>query len=467
MLDTFPAILTNSFIQQQKTELAQLQSQYAQMGEKLGDRHPDMRQAALGDPAHPGQGRRRDRQGRAGGEERVPGGAGQGEQPGGRVERAEGRRAGDEPQGDRLQRARARGAERPAALRQPAAARQGDRRQHRAEDQQHPRRRSGREAAQPRSARRRRSTCCSALFGGSLFACGLAFFFEYLDSRIKTPDEIRHHLGLPHLGLLPALDAKAVASGYPLVSKGVPGNFAEAFRAVRTNVLFSSAQDGSRSVVVTSTGPGEGKSMVASNLAISLAQAGQRTLLIDADMRRPKAHEIFEMPQEPGLSNVLVGNAKPSEAVRKSAVDRAVGHAERPHAAQPGRAARLAALPRFPGVAEGALRLGDHRLAAGDGGHRRGADRPPRDRRAVRGRRRDDQPPRGEDARSTSCARCTPGSSGRCSTGSISTRTPTTTRSTTAASTPTTTRRVWRPSGRRERRAWHRDRFRVKSAVTV
>ena len=60
--------------------------------------------------------------------------------------------------------------------------------------------------------------------------------------------------------------------------------------------------------------------MVASNLAISLAQAGQRTLMIDADMRRPKVHEIFEVAQEPGLSNLLVGNAKPSEAVRKSPV---------------------------------------------------------------------------------------------------------------------------------------------------
>ena len=209
------------------------------------------------------------------------------------------------------------------------------------------------------------------MFGGSLAACGLVFFFEYLDSRIKTPDEIRIHLGLPHLGLLPALDGKTLAAHYPLVSKGVPGNFAEAFRAVRTNVLFSSAQEGSRSIVVTSTGPGEGKSMVASNLAISLAQAGQRTLLIDADMRRPKAHEIFEMAQEPGLSNLLVGNAKASEAVRKIGRRRPVGDSERPDAAQSGRAARIAALPGLPRVAEGPLRLGDHRLAAGDGGDRR------------------------------------------------------------------------------------------------
>jgi capsular exopolysaccharide synthesis family protein len=97
-------------------------------------------------------------------------------------------------------------------------------------------------------------------------------------------------------------------------------NFSEAFRGIRTNVLFSSADEGSRSIVVTSTAPGEGKSMVASNLAASLAQAGQRVLLIDADMRKPKAHEILGVAQEPGLSNVLVGDVKPSEAVRKTAV---------------------------------------------------------------------------------------------------------------------------------------------------
>jgi capsular exopolysaccharide synthesis family protein len=96
--------------------------------------------------------------------------------------------------------------------------------------------------------------------------------------------------------------------------------FSEAFRAIRTNVLFSSAQDQSRSIVVTSTGPGEGKSIIAANLATSLAEAGQRVLLMDADMRKPMVHEIFQVPCEPGLSNLLVGNAKASEAVRKTSV---------------------------------------------------------------------------------------------------------------------------------------------------
>jgi capsular exopolysaccharide synthesis family protein len=84
--------------------------------------------------------------------------------------------------------------------------------------------------------------------------------------------------------------------------------------------MFSSAEDGGRSVVVTSTGPGEGKSLVASNIAIALAQAGQRVLLVDADMRKPRVHSIFGKPQEPGLSNVLVANAKSSDSVHKTQV---------------------------------------------------------------------------------------------------------------------------------------------------
>jgi capsular exopolysaccharide synthesis family protein len=156
-------------------------------------------------------------------------------------------------------------------------------------------------------------------FGGSLCAVGLGFFFEYLDNRIKSPEEIKRHLGLPFLGLVPALRPNEV-SGAPLVNAGVPSQFAEAFRTIRTNVLFSSAEDGPRSIVVTSTMPGEGKSVVSSNVAISLAFAGQTVLLIDADMRRPQVHSMFGIPQEPGLSNAIVGTAPASEAIQRTAV---------------------------------------------------------------------------------------------------------------------------------------------------
>ncbi len=155
-----------------------------------------------------------------------------------------------------------------------------------------------------------------AAISGSILALGLVFLFEYLDNRIKSPQELRSHLGLPFLGMLPAIDS----AGPTLLHNGVPPAFAEAIRAVRTNVLFSSADEGVRMIVVTSAGPGEGKSMFSSNLSVSLAQAGQRVLHIDADMRRPRVHEIFELPQEPGLSNLLVGDCKPSEAVKVTSV---------------------------------------------------------------------------------------------------------------------------------------------------
>ena len=158
-----------------------------------------------------------------------------------------------------------------------------------------------------------------AVFGGALLAITLAFMFEYMDNRIKSPDEIKSHLGLPHLGLLPLMPAKT-EGGYTRVDQAVPANFAEAFRVLRTNVLFSCAADGGQTILVTSTGPGEGKSLVASNLAISLAQAGRRVLLVDADLRKPKVHTVFGMDQEPGLSNVLVGNSKASGAVKKSSL---------------------------------------------------------------------------------------------------------------------------------------------------
>ena len=160
--------------------------------------------------------------------------------------------------------------------------------------------------------RRERDVSLAGLTG-LLIAVGLVFFFEYLDNRIKSPQELRATLSVPFLGMVPAVPDQHQA----LITEGVPANFAESIRSIRTNVLFSSAEEGAHIVVITSAGPGEGKSVVSSNLAVSLAQAGQRVLLIDADMRRPRVHEIFDLPQEPGLSNLLVGDCKPSEAVRK------------------------------------------------------------------------------------------------------------------------------------------------------
>ena len=164
---------------------------------------------------------------------------------------------------------------------------------------------------------RRQQDLTTAAFSGLVLALGLVFLFEYLDSRIKSPQELRAQLNVPFLGMVPSIDVRTSGT---LLHEGVPPNFAEAIRGVRTNVLFSSADEGTRIVAVTSAGPGEGKSMFSSNLAVSLAQAGQRVLHVDADMRRPRVHAIFDLTQEPGLSNLLVGDCKPSESIRKTAV---------------------------------------------------------------------------------------------------------------------------------------------------
>jgi polysaccharide biosynthesis transport protein len=318
-LDSFPAILANAYIQQQKAELAQLQSQYTQLSEKLGERHPEivkvrsaieLAQAKLdAEVAKVVQSVRNEYQSALAQENSLIGALNQQKAEA----QAMNRKAIDygvlerEVESTRqiyeslLQRAKETGisselktsnirivdhAERP---RTPVA---------------------------PRTA----LNLIGALFGGLLLACGLAFFFEYVDNSLKTPEEVRTYLGLSTLGMVPALNPKTWKGREPLINAGVPPNFAEAFRAMRTNVLFSAADDGARSLVVTSTGPGEGKTMVAANLAIGFAQAGQRVILIDADMRRPRLHDMFEQPQEPGLSNLMVGHAVVSATIRKSGV---------------------------------------------------------------------------------------------------------------------------------------------------
>lgn len=322
-LDTLPAVVSNTFIQSQKAELAELQRQQAQMSERLGPKHPDM--LKLAQAIQTAQARidteiakiveslRNDYQQALAQERELTA-------------------ALDQQKREALDLNR-KGIEYGVLVRDAAANRQvfESLMQRMKETGVSSELRTSNirivdEAEVPRSPVRPRRglNLLLSLVVGSMLAVGLAFFFEYLDNRIKNPDEIKQHLGLPFLGLIPDLQANARgAKGgdvpvAPLINNGVAPNFVESFRTLRTNLLFSSASEGSRSVVVTSTGPGEGKSLVASNLAVALAMAGERVLLLDADMRKPRAHEIFGKPQVPGLSNVLVGTAKASESVHRT-----------------------------------------------------------------------------------------------------------------------------------------------------
>ena len=168
--------------------------------------------------------------------------------------------------------------------------------------------------AQPRPLR----TLLFGLFGGGLLAVGVVFFADYLDGRLKTPDDVRAHLGQPYLGMLPKVDLGDTDRAEFRIEAAVPENFVAAVRTIRTSLFFSSAEEGCRSVLVTSAEPGDGKSVLACNLAISIAQSGQRTLLVDADLRRPRMHEHLGVDRAPGLSDLMVGQAETDEVVREA-----------------------------------------------------------------------------------------------------------------------------------------------------
>jgi polysaccharide biosynthesis transport protein len=154
----------------------------------------------------------------------------------------------------------------------------------------------------------------TALIAGLMVAVGLAFGLEYLDDTIKTPDDVAQRLRLPLLGLVPAIPGSRI----PLLSDEVPDNFGEAFRSLRTSLVFTSGAAGPRVIAVTSSQPLEGKTTTACNLGMVLALGGSRVLLVDGDMRRPGLHTVVGAQNEVGLSHLLVGQARVRDAVQKT-----------------------------------------------------------------------------------------------------------------------------------------------------
>ena len=136
-------------------------------------------------------------------------------------------------------------------------------------------------------------------FFGLLVGVSLAFFIEYLDTSVKTIDEVERVFQAPVLGVIP----QNVGS---LIEQGVDGSHAEAYRVLRTNILFSRKDENLNSLVVVSAGMGEGKSTTVLNLATVFAQAGQRTLVVDSDMRRPTLHKLLKVTNNMGLINYLL-----------------------------------------------------------------------------------------------------------------------------------------------------------------
>ncbi len=137
------------------------------------------------------------------------------------------------------------------------------------------------------------------LIFGLLLGIGLAFFIEYLDTSVKTIDEVERIFQAPVLGVIPQ------NIGY-LMDEGPDSKNAEAYRVLRTNLLFTKGHEKFKTIVIVSAGAGEGKSTTTINLATIFAQTGNRVLIVDSDLRRPTLHKLFKVSNNLGLTNYLL-----------------------------------------------------------------------------------------------------------------------------------------------------------------
>ncbi len=139
---------------------------------------------------------------------------------------------------------------------------------------------------------------------GVLWGIALALLLEYFDDTVRTPEELTNELGLASLGTVSRMPGRGYQSKLITTARQSPA-FAEAFRMIRSNIQFASLDRRGKIILVTSAVPREGKSTIVANLGIAIAQSGLRTLIVDADLRRPVQHEIFEVTEMEGLSGLL------------------------------------------------------------------------------------------------------------------------------------------------------------------
>ncbi len=163
---------------------------------------------------------------------------------------------------------------------------------------------------------------------GLFLGVGLAFFFEYLDNTVKTPEDVEQMIRLPSFGMVPEIsngrrNRLEKGASYPveLITHRHPKSIlSEAYRNVRTSILLSFSEKPPKKIAITSPNPVEGKTTTVINTAIALSQTGAQVVIVDTDMRKPRVHHIFNGADGTGLSNFLSGNADLASIVKKTEV---------------------------------------------------------------------------------------------------------------------------------------------------
>src|SRR5947209_1112715 len=148
---------------------------------------------------------------------------------------------------------------------------------------------------------------------GLVVGVGLAFFIEYLDTSVKTIDDVERSLGSAVLGVIPQNVGL-------ILEEGAESPHAEAYRVLRTNLLFSRKDDKLNTIAVVSAGAGEGKSTTVFNLASVFAQSGQRVLMVDSDLRRPTLHKMLRVTNNIGLTNYLLKQNTLEEVIQTTSL---------------------------------------------------------------------------------------------------------------------------------------------------
>ncbi|HEX7239412.1 MAG TPA: polysaccharide biosynthesis tyrosine autokinase, partial [Longimicrobiaceae bacterium] len=180
----------------------------------------------------------------------------------------------------------------------------------------------------------------SCILLGLVFGGGGAVLLDRSNTSIRRRDDIERILQVPPLAVIPRVaeggvrriplrvpvvgrngNGRAVAMRDLVATHQADSTGAEAYRTLRTNLIFSQALQALKTIVVTSPSMGEGRTTVASNLAITFAQQGMRVLLVDCDLRRPRLHSLFGVPREPGLTHFVLGQGAIGEVVRSTGVE--------------------------------------------------------------------------------------------------------------------------------------------------